>query len=1647
MKKRILSLCMAAVLALSCILPASAAETQSGLTVRSVTPADLSQTMGNTTQQMTAQPQNPNEVVDILVELDDESAAAVLAAQSLTPGTAAAEKTAARVQQNLLRRQATVQSRLDRSLRQEQVDYTYSYTMLFNGFALRTARKNLETIQSTKGVSRAFVAGSYTLPTVEQADTQALQVTLATNQFTGKGMTIAVLDTGLDTAHPAFANAPADAKFTKDYVSGILQAADLNAETLMPGVTADDVYLSAKIPFAFDYAGKDAQVAPGSKWQAQNLEHGTHVAGISAGYAVDGEGAVTFSGVAPDAQVIPMKVFDDSGTGAATTTILAALEDACRLGVDAVNLSLGSYCGFTVDEDALINDVYNKLDDAGIMVITAAGNETSSSYMNSYGTDAPLTGDPDNSVVAAPSVYPANLSIASVEGQEIYANYALLGDEKITYTDSQTSFLGLESYISLLKAYGDVPADLAAPYDYVMVPGYGANSDYEGIDVTGKIAVVQRGGTNDDGEPITFVDKIQNALWKNAIGILVYNNDTEHPDDYSIRMATNYYQLPAAFISYNAAQKLAAKAGSGVGITPTTELTAETNPSAGQMSTFTSIGATPDLRIKPELSAIGGNVYSSIPTVEDKGDYASMSGTSMASPYVAGASVLVKSYMAENWTGSYDAASMTENLMMSTASPVIDPETKLPYSPRLQGSGLIDLSAATSSDVVLYTDADQYGDTKPVLNLGDDVARNGSYDLTFHARNMGKDAAQYDVSVIAMSPAVLTQDGKTYMSSHDEALDVTVSGDKTVTLAAGATGDVKVSVSLSADQKAKLDAAYENGIYVEGFVVLTAKNGGADLSIPFLAYYGDWSAPGMLDYATMLNEDTVPYSQLSTELGAYFTSQFAYRLGANLAVTVDEAPNTSLKAEHLTISPNGDQYMDGVEMANVSQMRNAVALHFTVTNADGQEVWNDTVTSVPKTIYVSSQGGPIPATMYQDMAPEAWYGTDNEGNALPDGQYYYTITADPVTDHESRNVRDTLTFPVYIDTQAPQLDEGRVTLNTDADGRTTLGMQVSDEHLYLDTEIFVANDDGTISTSSEKLLHKNVGLADMPDVTSDAVSVDVTDYAGKLLYVQLSDWGYNHAAYLVQLPETFESTTLTLSDTTASLFTGEQQQLVAFDTDTDTALTWTSSNADVASVDDSGLVTANAPGVTTVTATTANGASASCVVGVSDQLTYTGLRLDFDEMTTTMYFDSTIDLPGVYLEPYGFALSGKHNTYGTEGLTWSVSDPTIADLDEYSKTTLVANKDGKSGDVTVTAEYQGMTASFTVHVGPYPGSVELYHGWIQARSNRIFLQGKQGKQGVVGVGRDGIHVTDTAATSDDQIITFTNSDPNVVELTNPVIRATSNRDMADECAFVDARNPGNAVITATATSTTQDTVQCFVTVVPKWYDGIQATQDTIHLKLGQGADLTQYLTLLDESGVVIPELNPVNYTSLDESILSVDETGHVTALHTGTGMVLALLNTGDYALIAVEVTCDHDHTTRTETPATCTDDGSVTVICDDCGEVLSTETLPATGHTTVVKNAKDATCTEPGYTGDEVCTACGETIKTGEVIPAAGHSYKDGKCTVCGAADPNANSGGNTGNTGSPNTADGAAMGLWLSLMTVAALAGAVLVLGKRYRA
>ena len=98
-------------------------------------------------------------------------------------------------------------------------------------------------------------------------------------------------------------------------------------------------------------------------------------------------------------------------------------------------------------------------------------------------------------------------------------------------------------------------------------------------------------------------------------------------------------------------------------------------------------------------------------------------------------------------------------------------------------------------------------------------------------------------------------------------------------------------------------------------------------------------------------------------------------------------------------------------------------------------------------------------------------------------------------------------------------------------------------------------------------------------------------------------------------------------------------------------------------------------------------------------------------------------------------------------------------------------------------------------------------------------------------------------------------------------------------------------------------------------------------------------------------------------------------------------------------------TNEVTTEATCETDGvrtytaKVTFDGKDYTDT-KTEVIPATSHDTELVGAKDATCTEDGYTGDEVCKVCGVTVKQGEVIPALGHDYKDGKCSRCGAEEP-----------------------------------------------
>ncbi len=106
----------------------------------------------------------------------------------------------------------------------------------------------------------------------------------------------------------------------------------------------------------------------------------------------------------------------------------------------------------------------------------------------------------------------------------------------------------------------------------------------------------------------------------------------------------------------------------------------------------------------------------------------------------------------------------------------------------------------------------------------------------------------------------------------------------------------------------------------------------------------------------------------------------------------------------------------------------------------------------------------------------------------------------------------------------------------------------------------------------------------------------------------------------------------------------------------------------------------------------------------------------------------------------------------------------------------------------------------------------------------------------------------------------------------------------------------------------------------------------------------------------------------------------------------------------VEVTkCAHEHVyTSAVTAPTCTERGYTTHTCA-CGESYTDTYVDALGHKPELKNAKAATCTEAGYTGDKVCSVCGVTVEKGRELKALGHKFVDGVCSECGAKDPSYN--------------------------------------------
>ena len=1050
----------------------------------------------------------------------------------------------------------------------------YRYSTAINAVAIEVNTSKFNQIANMDGVSDAGISLTYSTQEIDaQENPSNVHGTgiydstdiIEKYGFDGSGVTVAILDTGLDYTHEAFTTYALDPQtlgFDRDYVSrkialtGDDGVPKLIAAQRTPNLSVNDVYINDKVPFAYDYSDSDTDVYPSYS------QHGTHVAGIVAGKAdtyIDKDGNVIgddpgeegFSGVAPEAQLVICKVFTDDLNsidlgGARSEDIVAALDDCVTLGVDIINMSLGTTSGFsTMDDDDKdgngfdLNRVYKAIKDTGISLIAAAGNEYSSGFGSDFGTN--LASNPDSGTVGSPSTYAGAISVASINGQQ--APYMLgNGSTPVYYYESNDA--NAVAYDFAEELLGSDP-NAKATFTYLVIPGTGSAGDYS-LSVqerlknkTGgeKILVVVRRGI------LSFKDKVEIAHDMGADGIIVYNNVPG-----TIRMSLGDIEdskrIPAVSVNMNAGTALTVDPNNPTQLR--NEGTIEINKSylAGPfVNDYSSWGATPDLKLKPDITSHGGDIISTV-----SGGYEQMSGTSMATPNLAGLMALVKNYLREqHGLSGAELTTRTNQIVMSSATLLYN-EQHLPYSPRKQGAGLATLKNIFDTKAYLWTkEGEDYGteDNRPKVELGEDEDKTGVYNFSFYVTNFGDSILNFSI-VPRFFTETLSADGlavaeAAYMLNGSPVIKVNGSSAGKVSVAAGAEAKISVTLTLSDADKKYLDESFVNGMYVEGFVSLVSEsNGQCDLNLPFMGFYGDWEAAPMLDYNvyeisaieqdTSLNDnEKAKASVFATQLySTYYNGRYALPMGGYAYLQDENAEQIYTTEEYCAISRfniyngagNTSNYMTstGIRALYAGLLRNAELVTYDIYNVDtGELVYQGKDYSVSKAY--ANGGSARPALVDMKLDTEA-LGFINNGKYEIEFNFYMKTE-----DEETMKGENTFTSQFYIDYDAPILQSSRIRYYDYTDGNKTkqrvyLDLDIYDNH-YPQAVLLCYSDDEYDPT---KVANINLATDYVTPIynpvrnDTNTVSIEITDIYEKYkdhFYVQIDDYALNHNVFQI----------------------------------------------------------------------------------------------------------------------------------------------------------------------------------------------------------------------------------------------------------------------------------------------------------------------------------------------------------------------------------------------------------------------------------------------------------------------------------------------------------------------------------------------------
>ncbi len=746
--------------------------------------------------------QDPNRMVMAFVELID-SPIATQDAAAIASGTKLTESQKGALRKPLIAAQNALTTRLGTMGATVQG----SFTDVLNAVRIRVPALQLPKIAAIPGVKRVSLAAEYHRDNTNTVPYIGADTTWGQTGFTGAGVTIAIIDTGINYYH-------------KDFGGGPGWAADTGLDR------SDGHFPTAKVTGGYDFAGDNydpdsldpAAYTPApdndpldcKAADAGDVQHGTHVAGTAAGEGVNADGS-TYTGpynaaaeasnswrigpgTAPQASLHAYRVF---GCGGSTFLVVDAIERAVRDGVDVINMSLGSDFG---NPDSADSEAVNNASLAGVTVVMSAGNNGSSAY-----------------TVGSPGVATRGIAVAAMDAEASFPgatiHLATQGDvNAINANDS--SGLPVSGTINRFADDPSTVGDLTTGEGFENFGCFPADYTYNGF-VAGQIPVVDRG-------ICARIQRAQEGQAEGAAAVVMINSGGGFPPfENTIPGVT----IPFLGVDIADAAKFDTDNGTSASATSAGDVA---NPTYQYTASFSSAGPRRgDTAIKPDVSAPGVSVFSADGSTTNQGK--SLSGTSMASPATAGVVALI-TQAHPTWTPEAIKAAL-----IGTATPA----QVLPYDSRINGAGEVTPRKAVDTKTYVVSDPGTSSISFGDVQLDRGVAGPNSYSET------------RSLKIVNTSGAAITYDLSNSFSNADMGFAVAFSS-SSVTVAAGSSKRVNVTLSLSeADVAALPDVSpfhgplldvNAGGLYspltnVAGAVTVHPETAGAgqyDLQVPWL---------------------------------------------------------------------------------------------------------------------------------------------------------------------------------------------------------------------------------------------------------------------------------------------------------------------------------------------------------------------------------------------------------------------------------------------------------------------------------------------------------------------------------------------------------------------------------------------------------------------------------------------------------------------------------------------------------------------------------------------------------------------------------------------------------------------------------------------